>query len=136
MSKYIIFVEQHILNRIAGIEDYKINKHETSKAIYYAIDSKFHKEWIKDMKDNLTNHEKKKMTRKEAIAAFRRHMPDAVNADKVVDFYIEAGMLEIVEEERSPNAIFCEIALKFTIADKYLIFMDEIRKAGLKITKA
>ena len=44
-------------------------------------------------------HEKKKMTRKEAIAAFEYHMPDVRNASRTIDFYIEAGMLEIVEEE-------------------------------------
>lgn len=48
----------------------------------------------------MTTHEKKKMTRKEAIEIFKKHMPDVVKAESTVDFYIEAGMLEIVEEEK------------------------------------
>ena len=44
-------------------------------------------------------HEKKKMTRKEAIACLQKHVMPIHNADQLVDFYIEAGMLEIVEDK-------------------------------------
>lgn len=47
----------------------------------------------------MTTHEKKKMTRKEAIECLQKHVMPIHNADQLVDFYIEAGMLEIVEEE-------------------------------------
>lgn len=43
-------------------------------------------------------HEKKKMTRKEAIACFQKHTA-IYEAENVINFYIEAGMLEIVEEK-------------------------------------
>ena len=46
--------------------------------------------------------EKKKMTRKEAIACLQKHVMPIHNADQLIDFYIEAGMLEIVEEEQKP----------------------------------
>lgn len=41
---------------------------------------------------------KHKMTRQEAIACFEKHMPMAKGAPNIIDFYVEAGMLEIVEE--------------------------------------
>lgn len=43
-------------------------------------------------------HEKKKMTRKEVIEIFKKHMPIVRNPESTIDFYIETGMLEIVEE--------------------------------------
>lgn len=44
-----------------------------------------------------TTHEKKKMTRKEAIDSLRKHCP-VDYPEQIIDFYIEAGMLEIVED--------------------------------------
>lgn len=49
------------------------------------------------MENNVT---KAKMTRKEAIECFKKHMPAVVNPERCIDFYIEAGMLEIVEEKK------------------------------------
>jgi hypothetical protein len=49
-------------------------------------------------------HEKKKMTRAEAIELIKKHIPDAIGQDRVIDFYIEAGMLEIVKEK----ALVCD----------------------------
>ena len=46
-------------------------------------------------------HEKKKMTRKEAIDSLQKHCP-VNNPGAIIDFYIEAGMLEIVEEGSLP----------------------------------
>jgi hypothetical protein len=47
----------------------------------------------------MQHEKKKKLTRNEAIALFSKHMPDVVKADRTIEFYIEAGMLEIVEEK-------------------------------------
>lgn len=77
-------------------------------------------------------HEKKKMTRAEAIELIKKHMPDAIGHDQVIDFYIEAGMLEIVEEKK-PISVFAEIALKYIKNGKYLEFLSEMDKSGIKM---
>lgn len=51
----------------------------------------------------MTDKIKHKMTRAEAITMIKRHMPDAQGHERVIDFYIEAGMLEIVEEPARPK---------------------------------
>lgn len=53
--------------------------------------------------DNYSMEKKKmptkaKMTRAEAIACLDKHNPHNYNTSHMIDFYIEAGMLEIVEE--------------------------------------
>lgn len=45
------------------------------------------------------------MTRAEAIACFKKHMPDAGRAEPVIDFYVAAGMLEIKEEEKPKEVV-------------------------------
>lgn len=45
---------------------------------------------------------KAKMTRAEAIKVMEKHLPFSNNVEKVIDFYVEAGMLDIVEEEKLP----------------------------------
>lgn len=49
--------------------------------------------------NDMTNDKPKhKMTHQEAIACFEKHMPYVVDAYKVVYFYVEAGILDIVEQ--------------------------------------
>ena len=59
-------------------------------------------------------HEKKKMTRAEAIACILKHIPAAHNAAGVIDFYIEAGMLEIVEEKITSNPVILALCAIMT----------------------
>lgn len=40
------------------------------------------------------------MTRAEAVSMLRNHMPLSESADRAIDFYIKAGMLEVVEEKK------------------------------------
>lgn len=42
------------------------------------------------------------MTRAEAIALFKEYLAKDTGAERIVDFYIEAGMLEIKEEKENP----------------------------------
>lgn len=47
------------------------------------------------------------MTRVEAIELVKKHLPEVwSSADRVVDFYIEAGMLEIKEEENKKGKLY------------------------------
>lgn len=64
-------------------------------------------QWVKTWIDRTSKMptEKKKLTRKEAIKLFSKYMPGIYNAESVIDFYIEAEMLEIVEE-MSPREKF------------------------------
>lgn len=61
----------------------------------------------------MTNDKPKaKMTRAEAIKMFLKHIPEATyhGVDSLVDFYIEAGMLEVVEE---PTRSYVPLGFKF-----------------------
>lgn len=82
----------------------------------------------------MTTHEKKKMTRKEAIEIFKKHMPDVVKAEKTIDFYIEAGMLEIVEEEIKGLPI--GFSFPFSKREEWTDFVDSLNKQGFIIKKA
>lgn len=84
---------------------------------------------------------KTKMTRKEAIELIQKYMmlgdlhaSKTMHASKTIDFYIEAGMLEIVEELH-PVDKFAKLALIYTKEDKYLEFMSEMDRSGLKIVQ-
>lgn len=51
----------------------------------------------------MTDKPKHIMTRAEAIELFKEHMPPEYSkANRIIDFYIAAGMLEIKEEEEKP----------------------------------
>lgn len=51
----------------------------------------------------MTDKPKHIMTRAEAIELFKEHMPaEYSKANRIIDFYIAAGMLEIKEEEEKP----------------------------------
>jgi hypothetical protein len=85
--------------------------------------------------DEMTNDKPKvKMTRAEAIEAFQKHtLWHSDNAIGLVDFYIEAGMLEIVKE-RQPETLKC-IFEAFGVND--VIRLQEVLSInGYKITKA
>ena len=77
-------------------------------------------------------HEKKKMTRKEAIDSLQKHC--TVNdPGAIIDFYMEAGMLEIVEEE-GPGI---PIGFKFPFSKRqeYTEIFDALAKQGFDVIK-
>lgn len=71
------------------------------------------------------------MTRAEAIECLAKHAP-FTNPEKIIDFYIEAGMLEIKKEEVSGIPGF----LPYSEYIKYGELINELDKRGFKIIKA
>lgn len=61
-------------------------------------------------KDKIKMPTQTTLFKSEAIALFKKHMPDASGAESFINFYIAAGMLE-VEEEEEEKPIF-EIIVK------------------------
>jgi hypothetical protein len=69
------------------------------------------KTWI-DRTSQMTDKPKHKMTRAEAVTLFADRMAiPKESSEKVIDFYIEAGMLEIVEEK--PARSYVPIGFEF-----------------------
>lgn len=91
-------------------------------------------QWVKIWIDRTSEmqHEKKKMTRKEAIEIFKKHMPDVVKAERTIDFYIDAGMLEIVEEPYYDHKIVEALAKSQISANAVMMELD---RAGFKIVE-
>lgn len=70
------------------------------------------------------------MTRAEAIMLLKKHLPSIFNGEKVVDFYIEAGMLKVEEEKTIRER--AKTALHTGHIDMVFNQLDE---AGLKIVE-
>lgn len=83
------------------------------------------------MKEYKMQHEKKKLTRKEAIEIFSKHMPDVRNASKTIDFYIEAGMLEIVEEKQQ-DTIIIKLPDPIDGSDYIMVLVKDVKDALTK----
>lgn len=82
-------------------------------------------EYFQSVKDKeMTDKPKHKMTRAEAIACFSKHMPIVQRPEDTIDFYIEAGMLEIVEEEKV-----------WVCGMPFNIIEEDLNKKGYKIIK-
>lgn len=74
---------------------------------------------------------KHKMTRAEAIELLKKHFPCSGNENKTIDFYIEAGMLEIVEEKE----LGVPIGFEFQYEEYGLLkrFVKDLDRQGFKI---
>lgn len=75
---------------------------------------------------------KHKMTRAEAIELLKKHFPCSGNENKTIDFYIEAGMLEIVEEEIKKD-IGLETIFRKSVVCSIDHVISQLNKAGYKI---
>jgi hypothetical protein len=84
----------------------------------FMIVSEIHKEWA------MTDKPKAKMTRKEAVECFKKYHVYG-DPNDTVDFYIEAGMLEIVEEEKKP----------IILGYQFDHIVHELECAGYKVIK-
>lgn len=72
------------------------------------------------------------MTRAEAIACFKEHMPwTGISAEKVIDFYIAAGILEIKEEELPGLPI--GFRFPFSKRDEWTNCINELFKQGFVV---
>lgn len=133
MAKHIAYVEQWVLDKIMNVDEGKGMKWETNHCIYYAIGGFYDLE-NREILKMINDKPKHKMTRKEAIACFEKHMPMAYGAPSIIDFYVEAGMLEIVEENFNKNDVrIIEFLQKSGISGS--IVMMELDRAGLKIVE-
>lgn len=85
----------------------------------------------------ITDKPKHIMTRAEAIACFTKHMatPSATSAERIIDFYIAAGMLEVKKEEDKTIGLPIGLMIDFTKHKDWLIFVTELNKQGYKITE-
>lgn len=77
---------------------------------------------------------KHKMTRAEAIECFKKHFPaDVYPPSRVIDFYIEAGMLEIVEEEKLGVPVGFEF--QYGQYEQLKRFVKDLDRQGFKIVR-
>lgn len=77
---------------------------------------------------------KAKMTRKEAVECFKKHIPDTIaKVENLIDFYIEAGMLEIVEEKTVEEKVTYSMQLVgYTLTANFFKNLDHY---GFKIVE-
>lgn len=74
------------------------------------------------------------MTRNEAITCIKKHMPDLRDGARVIDFYIEMGMLEVEKEKSIDDKIriaFQNIGITSSINGA----LFTLNEAGLKIVE-
>lgn len=74
------------------------------------------------------------MTRVEAIDCFNKHMttPSATSAERIINFYVAAGMLEIKEEEELPG-LPIGFQFPFSKRDEWTNCVNEMFKQGFVI---
>lgn len=72
------------------------------------------------------------ITRSEAIALIKQHLPKIFDAASVIDFYVAAGMLEIKEELPGLPIGF---EFPFSKRDEWTNCCNEMFKQGYKISK-
>lgn len=58
-------------------------------------------------------------------------MPDVRNASKTIDFYIEAGMLEIVEEKQQ-DTIIIKLPDSIDGSDYIMVLVEDVKDALTK----
>lgn len=93
-------------------------------------------QWVKIWIDRTSEmqHEKKRLTREEAITRLQKHIigGNQQYAKEMIDFYIEAGMLEIVEEPYYDHKIIEALAKSQISASAVMMELD---RAGFKIVE-
>lgn len=73
------------------------------------------------------------MTRDEAIACFQKHIPDVCYPDRVIDFYVEVGMLK-VEKEKTTREKAVEVLVEFGVQGPAEI-INKLHNAGFEIVE-
>jgi hypothetical protein len=73
------------------------------------------------------------MTRDEAIKCIKKHIPELSHAHKIIDFYIEVGMLEVEKEKTAREKAIDELKSRGISPAGSIV--EYIEHAGLEIVE-